>query len=131
MKTILCGMMMAVLAGSTGSTAAMGSRPMHEGSASKASDGGSETAIAVPDISLADLKQAMADKAVTLLDCNGSPLSEVRTDQRIGRVLQSGRHEVRQVRHGQGKSRLLRGSQNVIGVRKLGRRQSTPAISTI
>jgi len=26
----------------------------------------------VPDISLADLKQAIADKAVTLIDCNGS-----------------------------------------------------------
>ncbi len=33
---------------------------------------GSETMSGVPDISLADLKQAMEDKDVTLLDCNGS-----------------------------------------------------------
>jgi rhodanese-related sulfurtransferase len=31
-----------------------------------------KTKIVVPDISLADLKQAIADKSVTLLDCNGS-----------------------------------------------------------
>jgi rhodanese-related sulfurtransferase len=62
--------MAAALAGSIGTAVAMGSR--NAGSGSKASTGGSETTIGVPDISLADLKQAMADKEVTLLDCNGS-----------------------------------------------------------
>lgn len=72
MKTILCGVMAAVLVGSTGTVRAMGSGPMHEGSGLKASAGEAEAKIAVPDISLDDLKQAIADKTVTLLDCNGS-----------------------------------------------------------
>jgi len=61
MKTILCGIMTLALAFSSGllmvPTAAAGE--------DKAKD-------EVPDISLADLKQAIADKAVTLIDCNGS-----------------------------------------------------------
>jgi len=57
MKTLLYGVMALVLAGPAGIAMAAG---------------GSETNIAVPDISLANLKQAMADKAVVLIDCNGS-----------------------------------------------------------
>ena len=57
MKTIMCGVMAAGLAFSA--TMAMAT-------------GAPETKIGVPDISLADLKQAIADKAVMLLDCNGS-----------------------------------------------------------
>lgn len=68
MKTILCGVMVAMLAGSTGIAMAMGSGPRRNDSGAKASG----VTIAVPDISLADLKQAIADKDVTLLDCNGS-----------------------------------------------------------
>jgi rhodanese-related sulfurtransferase len=34
--------------------------------------GAAESKIVVPDISLAALKKAIADKAVTLIDCNGS-----------------------------------------------------------
>jgi len=52
--------------------AAKGSGTKHEGSGSKVVAAGSETKIGVPDISLAALKQAIADKAVVLLDCNGS-----------------------------------------------------------
>ena len=65
MKAIMCGVVVAVLAGSTGTAMAMGSSPGN-------ADPGSEALPGVPDISLADLKQAMADKTVTLLDCNGS-----------------------------------------------------------
>jgi hypothetical protein len=72
MKTILCGVMAAILTGSTGIAMAMGSGPRHEGAAPKASAAGYKTAMAVPEISLPDLKQAIADKAVVLLDCNGS-----------------------------------------------------------
>ena len=72
MKTILCGMMTAVLAFSTGTAMAMGSRPQPESSGSKPAVGGSETKVSASDISLADLKQAIADKAIVLLDCNGS-----------------------------------------------------------
>ena len=56
MKTILYGVMIAVLVCSTATGMARGR--------------GARTA--APDISLADLKQAIADKTVTLLDCNGS-----------------------------------------------------------
>jgi len=44
---------------------AMGSRPQPESS-------GPKPVVGVPDISLADLKQAIEDKAIVLLDCNGS-----------------------------------------------------------
>ncbi len=61
MKTILCGVMTLALACSSGLLTA------------QAADAGAEPAKAgVPDISLADLKQAIADKTVTLLDCNGN-----------------------------------------------------------
>jgi rhodanese-related sulfurtransferase len=61
MKTILCGVMTLALACSSGLLTA------------RAADTGADTAkAAAPDIGLADLKQAIADKAVTLLDCNGS-----------------------------------------------------------
>lgn len=68
MKKILCGVMVAVLVGSTGITMAMGSGPRRNDSGAKASD----VTITAPDISLADLKKAIADKAVVLLDCNGT-----------------------------------------------------------
>ena len=61
MKTMLCGVITLALAFSSGlalaQTAAAGAEVAKAG---------------VPDISLADLKQAIADKTVTLLDCNGS-----------------------------------------------------------
>lgn len=61
MKNILCGVMTLALACSSGLLTA------------RAADAGADQAkTAVPDISLADLKQAIADKTVTLLDCNGS-----------------------------------------------------------
>ena len=61
MKTILCGVMTLALAFSSGLLTA------------QAADADADQAKAgVPDISLADLKQAIADKTVTLLDCNGS-----------------------------------------------------------
>lgn len=61
MKTILCGVMTLALACSSGLLTA------------QAADAGAEPAkTGVPDISLADLKQAIADKTVTLLDCNGN-----------------------------------------------------------
>ncbi len=66
------GVMVAMMASSTGIVMAMESGLVNEGSDSKASAAVSETAMAVPDISQTDLKQAMADHAVTLLDCNGS-----------------------------------------------------------
>lgn len=56
MKTMLCGLMTAVLAFSIGTAMAQGA----------------EVKMTVPDVSLADLKQAIADKAIVLLDCNGS-----------------------------------------------------------
>jgi rhodanese-related sulfurtransferase len=71
MKTIRCGVM-AVLAGLTGIAMAQGAETTSEGSVGKAATVAAETKINVPDISLADLKRAMADKVVTLLDCNGS-----------------------------------------------------------
>jgi rhodanese-related sulfurtransferase len=54
-----------------GVTAAVLAFPAAMATAEKAA-GAPETKIAAPDISLADLKQAIADKAVVLLDCNGS-----------------------------------------------------------
>jgi len=61
MKKILYGVMTLALAFSSGLLTV------------QAADAGTGQAKAgVPDISLADLKQAIADKAVTLLDCNGS-----------------------------------------------------------
>lgn len=68
MKTMLCGMIATALAFSAGVTLAQGSGTKHEGSATKVTEAESS----VPDIGLADLKQAVADKAVVLLDCNGS-----------------------------------------------------------
>lgn len=72
MKAISYGIIAALLAGSMGTALAMGPAPRNADSGSTAEVGRSETAVAVPDISLADLKQAMADKSVVLLDCNGS-----------------------------------------------------------
>lgn len=72
MKMIVCGVIVAVLAGSSGTAMAMGSCPRPDGSESTVSSGESETTIAVSDISLADLKQAIEDKSVVLLDCNGT-----------------------------------------------------------
>lgn len=79
MKTILCGAMAAVLTFSTGIVMAQGSGTKNEesgtkveGSGTKAVAGTSETKVVAPDINSADLKQAIADKAVVLLDCNGS-----------------------------------------------------------
>lgn len=72
MKTMLCGVMAAVLAFSTGIAMAQGSGTKNDGSGSKVVAGASETKIGVPDIGLAALKQAIADKVVVLLDCNGS-----------------------------------------------------------
>ena len=71
MKKIICGVMAAGLAFSAAMAMAQGSETKNEGSGSAMATI-SPTKIVVPDISLADLKQAMADKAVTLLDCNGS-----------------------------------------------------------
>lgn len=72
MKTILCGVMAAALAFSAAIAMAQGSETKNEGSGSTMSAGAPEITVVVPDIGLADLKQAIADKAVTLLDCNGS-----------------------------------------------------------
>ena len=72
MKTILSGVMAAVLAFSTAMAMAQGSGTTNENSGSATVAGASEINVVAPDISLADLKQAMADKAVVLLDCNGS-----------------------------------------------------------
>jgi len=65
MKKLLFGMMTAVLTLSTGMTPA-------QGADSKPVAAGAEARVETLDISLADLKQAIADKAVVLLDCNGS-----------------------------------------------------------
>ena len=64
--------MASALAFATGTAFAQGSGTKHEGSGSRVAAGGSETKIGVPDITLATLKQAIADKAVVLIDCNGS-----------------------------------------------------------
>lgn len=61
MKTILCGVLTLALALSSGILMV----PTAVAGEEQAKD-------KVPDISLADLKQAIADKTVTLLDCNGS-----------------------------------------------------------
>jgi rhodanese-related sulfurtransferase len=61
MKTILSGVMTLALAFSSGLLMA----PTTAAGEDQAKAG-------VPDIGLADLKQAIADKTVTLLDCNGS-----------------------------------------------------------
>lgn len=65
MKKLLYGMMAAVLAFSTGMTVA-------QGAGAKPATAGAEAQAETSDISLANLRQAMADKAVVLLDCNGS-----------------------------------------------------------
>lgn len=65
MKTMICGVMAAVLTGVAGLALA-------QESGAKAAVGTAEIAVVVPDVSLADLKQAMENKSVTLLDCNGS-----------------------------------------------------------
>ena len=64
--------MTAALAFSTAMAMAQGSGAKNEGSGAATAAGAPEAEIVAPDISLADLKQAMADKTVTLLDCNGS-----------------------------------------------------------
>jgi len=64
--------MAAGLAFWAGMAMAQGSETKNEGSGSTTAAGVPEAKIVVPDISLADLKQAITDKAVTLLDCNGS-----------------------------------------------------------
>ncbi|MEO5365867.1 MAG: rhodanese-like domain-containing protein [Magnetococcus sp. WYHC-3] len=69
MKTILHGVMAMVLTGST-IAMAQGYKTNSAGSGAQMTTGAAD--INVPDISLADLKQALADKTVTLLDCNGS-----------------------------------------------------------
>jgi len=72
MKTIVYGVLVTALVFSTGTAMGMGSGAKHQGFGSKAMAGESESKISVPDISLADLKQAVADKTVVLLDCNGT-----------------------------------------------------------
>lgn len=72
MKMTLCGIMTTVLALSAAMAMAQGSGTKSEGSGSTTAAGAPGIKIVVPDISLTDLKQAIADKAVTLLDCNGS-----------------------------------------------------------
>lgn len=72
MKTILYGMMTAVLAFATGTAMAQGSGAKLAAAGPKPVAGVSETQAGASDISLADLKQAIADKAIVLLDCNGS-----------------------------------------------------------
>jgi len=72
MKMTTCGTVAGVLVLSAAMAMAQGSGTKHMGSGSKPAVGGSETKTAVPDIGLAELKQAIADKAVVLIDCNGS-----------------------------------------------------------
>ena len=72
MKTILYGVLGTALVFSTVTAMGMGSGAKHQGFGSKAIAAESESKISVPDISLADLKQAVADKTVVLLDCNGA-----------------------------------------------------------
>jgi rhodanese-related sulfurtransferase len=64
--------MAAALALSTAMAMAQESATTNDGSGSAVAAGASENRIVVPDISLPDLKLAIADKAVVLLDCNGS-----------------------------------------------------------
>jgi len=59
MKMIMCGMVTALIAFSTGTARAQACAPAGDTKS-------------VPDIALAELKQAVADKSVTLIDCNGS-----------------------------------------------------------
>ena len=72
MKKIICGVMAAGLAFSAAMAMAQGSETKDASSGSTITTQAPETKIVVPDISLADLKQALADKTVMLLDCNGS-----------------------------------------------------------
>ena len=72
MKTILCGAMTTVLAALIGTAVAQGAGTKHEGASSKQAAAAAKIKSGAPDITLADLKQAIADKAVVLLDCNGS-----------------------------------------------------------
>ena len=72
MKTILCGMMTAVMVFSTGTVMAQCAQAKTKSSVSTKAAEATDMKMVVPDVSLADLKQAMADKAVVLLDCNGS-----------------------------------------------------------
>ena len=65
MKTMLCGVMTAALAFSAGVALA-------QESGAKVAAGADAVKTVVPDISLTELKQAIADKTVTLIDCNGS-----------------------------------------------------------
>ena len=71
MKMILCGVVTAALAFSAGMALAQASGAKGAVSGSKATAGADAAKVGVPDISLAELKQAIADKSVTLLDCNG------------------------------------------------------------
>ncbi len=66
MKTALCGLMVLAFAAASASAQAQAAAG-NDATAAK-------TAVTadVPDITVADLKKAMADQAVTLLDCNGS-----------------------------------------------------------
>ncbi len=68
MKTILFGVVAMALTVSMGVSRAQGSDTKPEGLASTVT----ETKVGVPDISIAVLKKAIADKTVLLIDCNGS-----------------------------------------------------------
>jgi rhodanese-related sulfurtransferase len=59
-----------VISAATATAMAQGAETTQQSSGTKAS--ASEIQTRVPDISLADLKQAITDKTVVLLDCNGS-----------------------------------------------------------
>lgn len=72
MKTILSGIMAAVLVFSSAMAMAQGVGSKNESVGSAVAAVAPAARSVVPDISLAELKQAMADKAVVLLDCNGS-----------------------------------------------------------
>jgi rhodanese-related sulfurtransferase len=72
MKTILCGIMAVASAFSTTMATAQGTGAKDESVGVGMASRDSEAKIVVPDISLVDLKQVIADKSVTLLDCNGS-----------------------------------------------------------
>ncbi len=72
MKAMLCGVMTAALAFSAGPALAQEAGAKCEVTGAKAAAGAEAAKTVAPDISLAELKQAIADKAVTLLDCNGS-----------------------------------------------------------
>ncbi len=62
MKMIMCAVMTALITVAAGTAGA-------QACAAAAAEGDK---ISVPDIALAELKQALTDKSVTLLDCNGS-----------------------------------------------------------